>query len=296
MAKNRKRLKHNSVGVKIMQETNRVKNPRKQRKMLFTAPAHLRHKLMAAPLSKELAASKGVRSLSVRKGDTVRILRGDNKGFEGKVSRVDPRAYRIYVEGLTREKVDGTNIFISVHPSKVQIRTLNLDDRWRKDILARKKKIEKPEREEKVTRKEKPAEEVLKAAKKKPKAKPKKVEEEKREEVPVEEKAAPEIMKEEVAEKEAEKAPAAKKARAKKTAAKKPAAKKEPVPEEKELAKEEVPVEEEKVPAKKVAKPKTAAKKIAASKEAPAKEKSAKKTAVKPRAKRKTSEKSEGGQ
>ncbi len=128
-----------------MQETNRVKNPGKQRKRLFNAPAHIRHKHMAAPLSKELAVSKGAKTLPVRKGDTVRIQRGDNKGFEGKVSRVDLKAYRIYMEGLTREKVDGTNIFIAVHPSKVQIRNLNLDDKWRKSILGRKVAPQKKE-------------------------------------------------------------------------------------------------------------------------------------------------------
>ncbi len=158
-----------------MQDTKRIKNPGKQRKRLFNAPAHIRHKLMAAPLSKELTASKGAKTLPVRKGDTVQIKRGDNKGFEGKVSRVDLKAYRIYLEGLTREKVDGTNIFISVHPSKVQIRSLNLDDKWRKNILERKKAVEKPAKAEKP--KAKPAKKAEKA--------PAKVEE-----------AAPEITKE----------------------------------------------------------------------------------------------------
>jgi large subunit ribosomal protein L24 len=124
-----------------------VKDPCKQRKMHFNAPAHLRHKAMSAPLSSELSASKGVKNLPVRKGDTVRILRGDNKGFEGKVSRVDLKAYRIYLEGLTREKVDGTNIFLGVHPSKIQIRNLILDDKYRKDtILGRKAAPEKKEK------------------------------------------------------------------------------------------------------------------------------------------------------
>src|SRR5512133_2298271 len=121
-----------------MQETNRVKNPGKQRKMLFNAPAHLRHKQMGATLSSELTASNGAKTLPVRRGDTVRILRGDNKGFEGKVSRVDMKAYRIYMEGLTREKVDGTNIFIAIHPSKVEIRNLTLDDKLRKSVVDRK--------------------------------------------------------------------------------------------------------------------------------------------------------------
>jgi large subunit ribosomal protein L24 len=276
----------------MMQDTKRVKNPDKQRKKLFNAPAHLRHKLMAAPLSNELAASRGAKTLPVRKGDTVRIQRGDNKGFEGKISRVDTKAYRIYIEGLTREKVDGTNIFLPVHPSKVEIRNLNLDDNWRKEILGRKTKIEKPERKEKA--KAKQAKKIEKATEQ-PQAKIEEVEEEKPVEAPaVEEKAAaPEIAKEvpeKVAEKAVEKAPAAKKAPAQKPAAKKAA------PTKKKPAKEEAPVEEEKAPAKKAAKPKTAANKTAASKEAPAKKAAAKKTAPKPRAKSKTSKETKGGQ
>lgn len=195
MAKNSKRLKHNSIGVRLMQDTKSVKNPRKQRKKLFNAPAHIRHKLMAAPLSNELAAQRGAKTLPVRKGDTVRILRGDHKGFEGKVSRVDLKAYRIYLEGLTREKVDGTNIFLPIHPSKVQIRNLNLDDKWRKDVLTRKQPVVKKE---------------------KPKVKPaKKAEKPKAEEEIVEEPAIE------------EEAPKPKEVAEKKPAAKKPVAKKE---------------------------------------------------------------------
>jgi large subunit ribosomal protein L24 len=121
----------------------KVKNPRKQRKRIYNAPAHIRHKLMAAPLSKEIAEKQGTKTMPVRKGDTVRIQRGDNKGFEGKISRVDMKNYRIYIEGLTREKVDGTNIFLPVHPSKVMIKNLNLNDKKRKAVIERKKPIEK---------------------------------------------------------------------------------------------------------------------------------------------------------
>ncbi len=118
-----------------------TKNPRKQRKKLFTAPAHMRHKLMAAPLSPELLAQRGIKALPVRKGDTVRVLRGDHKGFEGKVSRIDLKHYRVFLEGLTREKVDGSTVFVALHPSKVMIKNLNLDDKVRKAVLERKKPI-----------------------------------------------------------------------------------------------------------------------------------------------------------
>jgi len=193
-----------------------LKNPGKQRKKLFNAPAHIRHKQMAAPLSRELSASKGAKTLPVRKGDTVRIMRGDNKGFEGKVSRVDLKKYRLYMEGLTREKVDGTNIFLPIHPSKVEIRNLNLDDKYRKEILARKVAPEKPAKKAE-----------------KPKAKSKKSEKAlaedagKEEAATVEETALPETKKapaEETAAKKVEKKPeekeAAPKTRAKKASAK----------------------------------------------------------------------------
>jgi len=149
-----------------MQKTRQVKNPRKQRKFLHNAPAHLRHKLMAARLSKELAASKGAKTLPVRKGDTIRIMRGDHVGFEGKVSRIDLKRYRIFVEGLTREKVDGTNIFVAVHPSKVMIKGLNLDDKWRKAILERKHALELPKRKEIAT--VRPAKKTAKTKEEKP--------------------------------------------------------------------------------------------------------------------------------
>lgn len=136
-----------------MQKKLPVTKPGKQRKMLYNAPHHIRHKLMCAPLSPDLISSKGAKTLPVRKGDTIQIVRGDNKGFEGKISRVDLKRYRIFIEGLTREKVDGTNVFISIHPSKVILKKLNLDDRWRKAIIERKKQLKKIVVEKKTVKK-----------------------------------------------------------------------------------------------------------------------------------------------
>ncbi len=155
----------------MVQMAKSVKNPRKQRERLFNAPAHMRHKIMSAHLAPDLVKSHGIKSIPVRKGDTVRVMRGDHEGFEGKVSRVDLANYRIFVEGLTREKVDGTVIFISIHPSKVLIKTLNLDDKWRKRTLQRKKPLEQREESGLVV---KPEEEEAKPAKAKAKPEEKK--------------------------------------------------------------------------------------------------------------------------
>ena len=163
-----------------MQAIKPVTKPTKQRKKLYQAPDHIRYKLFAAPLSPELRASHGVKTLPVRSGDSVRIMRGDQKGFEGKITSINRKKYRIFVEGLTREKVDGTAIFVPVHPSKVMITRLNLDDKWRKKILERKKAARKKLEEEVA---EKPPKEVVelkeaveeKPPEKKPKRRRKKV-------------------------------------------------------------------------------------------------------------------------
>ena len=117
--------------------------PSKQRKMLFQLPDHRRVKVFSARLTPELQTSHGVKTVPVRSGDTVRIVRGEHRGFEGKITRVDRMNYRVFVEGLTREKVDGTTIFVSIHPSKVVVTRLNLDDKWRKKVLEEKRKAAK---------------------------------------------------------------------------------------------------------------------------------------------------------
>ena len=115
-----------------------ITKPRTQRRKLFQAPAHVRYKHFAAPLSPDLKTKHGTNAVPVRSGDTVRVMRGDRKGFEGKITRVDRQKYRIFVEGVTREKVDGSSIQIPIHPSKVMITNLSLDDKWRSEALKRK--------------------------------------------------------------------------------------------------------------------------------------------------------------
>jgi large subunit ribosomal protein L24 len=90
---------------------------------------------MSAPLSTELKASNGRRTYPVRKGDTVKIVRGDFAGIEGKITKIDMKRQRLFVEGVSREKVAGTSTNVSIHSSKVIITKLNLDDKWRSDSI-----------------------------------------------------------------------------------------------------------------------------------------------------------------
>jgi len=118
----------------------KTKQPKKQRKRLFNLPLHLRWRLLSAPLSKELRKELGLKRLYVRKGDVVKIVRGDWKGHEGKVVDVDLKRGRIFVEGVTIKKADGTDVFYPIHPSKVVIVKLGEVDDVRRKIIERRQK------------------------------------------------------------------------------------------------------------------------------------------------------------
>lgn len=94
--------------------------------------------MIAAHLSKELRREYKKRSLPVRKGDEVEIMRGKFKGKSGKVIKVDTKKYRIYIEGITIRKTSGQEKLFPIHPSKVKIIKLDLSDKYRKEIIGRK--------------------------------------------------------------------------------------------------------------------------------------------------------------
>lgn len=51
--------------------------------------------------SRRVRGAEPVRyKLHVAKGDTVRVIRGEHKGKEGKILRVYPKQYRVVVEGV----------------------------------------------------------------------------------------------------------------------------------------------------------------------------------------------------
>ena len=104
------------------------KQPRKQRKALYNAPAHARGKHLSATLSKDLRADLGKRSLPLRTGDKVRVLRGDFKGHEGEVLGVDYGSYKVTIEEVTLSKPDGTATFLPVDPSNLVIIDADLSD------------------------------------------------------------------------------------------------------------------------------------------------------------------------
>ena len=92
---------------------------------------HKRDKFLGANLSVNLREQHNKRSMRVIKGDTVRILRGEYVGIEGKVEKVNTERSTLAIEGVQREKIRGGNVKVQVHASNVQVISLNTDDDYR---------------------------------------------------------------------------------------------------------------------------------------------------------------------
>ncbi len=110
---------------------------RKQRKSRANAPLHKKRRMVVAHLDVPLMKEYNVRSLTVRKGDTVKVIRGseDFKSGEAKVASVDMKNMKIIIENITVPKADGTQKPKPIDPSDVVITKLDLSDPWRKEKL-----------------------------------------------------------------------------------------------------------------------------------------------------------------
>ncbi len=115
-----------------------IRKPSTARRRRYNAPNHIKRKFLSAPLSPSLRAEYGTRSMPVIVDDTVSITKGDRKLSEGKVLKVNTAESKVYIEGVTRTRQDGSMVQIPVRAENVIITRLNLNDQWRKDILERK--------------------------------------------------------------------------------------------------------------------------------------------------------------
>ena len=149
--------------------------PRKQRKYRHNAPLHVRQRFVSANLSPELRKRFGKRSMQLRKGDEVKVMRGGFRGKLGTVDRVDLSRGRIYMDEIKVKKVDGSEVHRPLEPSNIMITKLKLDDKKRQAILDRTDQAARPAEEKKAeepARKEKAAEAKPENKEEKPREKP----------------------------------------------------------------------------------------------------------------------------
>jgi large subunit ribosomal protein L24 len=123
---------------------------RKQRKFRHNAPLHTKQKFMHSHLSKTLRKKYGKRAVGLRKGDKVKIMRGQYKKKTGKVERIDLKKNLAYVSDIEVIRKDGSKRLIGVYPSKLMIEELNLEDKRRAKAIEGRKAGEKPEQKKEI--------------------------------------------------------------------------------------------------------------------------------------------------
>lgn len=107
--------------------------PRKQRNFRFNAPMHVRQHFTHSHLDKALRAKLNIKksSIQISKGDTVKVMAGSKKGTTGKVTRVNLRTGRIFLDSLVKKNARGKEFNVGISASNVYITDLNLTDKIR---------------------------------------------------------------------------------------------------------------------------------------------------------------------
>jgi large subunit ribosomal protein L24 len=161
-----------------------MKPTKMRNQMIYRASHVLRSKQIASPLSKELQKKYTKKSIRVVEGDSIKIVRGEFKGVDGKIAKISVQKSSLAIEGVKKEKTKGDKFDVYVHSSNVIVTGLNSDDKWRISKLEGKKhptkkgeaKVEKPNVAEKELSNKETKVEKPKVAEKEPSNKEKKVE------------------------------------------------------------------------------------------------------------------------
>jgi large subunit ribosomal protein L26e len=93
---------------------------------------------MSAALNKDLRKKHEIKSLPVRKDDEVQIMNGTWKGQKGKVTQVYRLRNCLYIEKISKNKLNGQSIRIPIHPSNVRITNIKMT-KDRQNLIDRKR-------------------------------------------------------------------------------------------------------------------------------------------------------------
>lgn len=108
------------------------KQPRKQRKYRANAPKHIKRKFLSATLSKPLRKKYNKRSIRLRKGDQIKVLRGQFRKKEGKIVNILLEKCRVHIDSVQHLKKDGSKTFYPIHASNLMVLELDTSDKFRK--------------------------------------------------------------------------------------------------------------------------------------------------------------------
>lgn len=106
-------------------------------RMIGIIPKHMTERMLRSPLSRALREKYGRRNVRVIAGDTIKVMRGEYSGIEGKVEKVNMKRGSLAIEGIQREKVRGGNVKVEINSTNVVVTDLDLDDKLRLALIQR---------------------------------------------------------------------------------------------------------------------------------------------------------------
>ena len=134
-----------------------MKPTKMRNKMIYRATYTTKSKQLGSALSKDLHKKYGKRSVRVIEGDSIKIVRGEFKGVDGKISKISTQKSSVSIEGIKKEKTKGDKFDVHIHTSNLVVTSLNTGDKWRMARLEGKD----PRKQSKEELKEKPVKEEL---------------------------------------------------------------------------------------------------------------------------------------
>lgn len=105
--------------------------PGKNRKRAITGVYHIKRKLLIAPIEKALEKQVNKKRISLRKGDTVKVLVGNNKGKSSTVERVNYDKGVVYLKDFKVTNSRGQEKLLPFQASNLIITNLILTDKKR---------------------------------------------------------------------------------------------------------------------------------------------------------------------
>ena len=93
---------------------------------------------MSCPLAKDLKEEHKIKSIPVRRGDHIKIMRGYYKTKTGRITHISRHRWSIWSKEISRETYNGKTVGIALHPSNCEITKLNMKFKDRQEIIDRK--------------------------------------------------------------------------------------------------------------------------------------------------------------
>ena len=142
-----------------------MKPTKMRNKQIYYATIKTASMQLSSLLSENLRKKYGKKSTRVVEGDSVKVIRGEFTGVDGKVTKVSAANNGLTIEGVKKEKLKGEKYDVFIHTSNIEITGLNTDDKLRINKLEGKNvrsarpepvKVEpKAEKEKQTAKKEK---------------------------------------------------------------------------------------------------------------------------------------------